>query len=849
MTYSRMLFSTALIAAVRLAGQASPFVISTYSGGLPASTPITGVSAAVGYVQSAATDAAGNVYFASFAPAYFNAGQFGVFKLDPNGVLTRIAGNGGAGFSGDGGPALAAQFLLSDFNGEPGWPGIAVDSLGDIYIADSGNYRVRMVTPAGIVRTVAGNGTASNSGDGGYALSAGLNYPTALTVDRAGNLYVVCTDRLRIIDMYGVISTLLLTPGDTALTTDNSGNVYVSGGGNTQKIPFSGAISTVAAVDGNAIAIDPAGDIYLSSSAQIFKITPNGPVAISGGSKCGYSGDGGPAANAQVCPNGLAFDNQGNLYIADSPAQRIRAISTEGTIQTIAGNGACCFSGDGGPAANAQFNLAPWGGGMTVDGVGNLYIADSSNQRVRKISPGGIVSSVAGNGAQGSSGDGGQATLAALDYPWNVAVDSSGNLYIAEMGSQNIRKVATDGTISTVANNAARAIAVDKYGDLYFTDPNGVHILSPSGGTATLTTTQFNLPFAALVDGLGNYYVAEAASQSYRVRKVSPDGTVTTVAGAGPPGYLGDGGPAVNALLFGPVGLAMDSADNLYIADSFNARIRMVSPGGVITTVAGNGGAGYSGDGGPAISAQVGSLSGLAIDAAGNLYAADQFDNAIRLLQPGTPPILTGALNAASSLPGPIAPGELIVLTGSGLGPSPLVQAAPDSNGAYATQLAGTTVEVNGIAAPVIYASATQVAAVVPDSVALGPAQIAAGYLGSASRSLTIPVVAYAPGIFTADATGQGPAATVNQNGVIDAPAAGGDTITLFLTGVGAATSANVNFGALTFPVSIEPADGAGIARFQIPIPLGEDCASPVAVQVGNASSQAGVILAVNICI
>jgi sugar lactone lactonase YvrE len=323
----------------------------------------------------------------------------------------------------------------------------------------------------------------------------------------------------------------------------------------------------------------------------------------------GFAGDGGPATAARLNMSlgGVALDSSGNLYIADSLNERIRKVSPVGTISTYAGSGGFGFSGDGGPATAAQLSLPH---GVAVDSAGNLYIADSNNHRIRKVTPGGTISTYAGTGTEGFSGDGGPATAAHLDRPDGVAVDSAGNLYIADSGNSRIRKVTPGGTISTYVGNGG-------YGEGFLGD----------GGPATAAHIR---PRGVALDSAGNLYITDFA----RIRKVTPGGTISTYAGTDTPGFAGDGGPATAAQLSFPQGVALDSAGNLYIADSNNNRIRKVTPGGTISTYAGTGLNGFSGDGGPAIAAQLWIPVGVALDSAGNLYIADQENQRIRKVTP-----------------------------------------------------------------------------------------------------------------------------------------------------------------------------------------------------------------------
>ena len=403
------------------------------------------------------------------------------------------------------------------------------------------------------------------------------------------------------------------------------------------------------------VAVDASGNLFFADfdyhcdSDRIRKVLTDGIITtVAGTGTPGDSGDGGPAATAQLHGAvGVAIDRAGALYIADRFNNRIRKVALDGIITTVAGIG----FGDGGPATRAQLSFAPWGGGMAIDNGGDLYVADTQNFRVRRISPDGMITTFAGSGPPASYpaslGDGGPATQAQLLYPQSIAFDGVGNLFISN------REVSPDGII-TSSHGYDRALAVDSSDNLYITlfdnncdeleslvlktSPAGIETpvaggCGPSlGDGGPATKAQLGYPFALALDSSGNLYIADIWTN--RVRKVSPDGVISTVAGNGTAGFSGDGGSASNAQLNAPVALATDAAGNLFIADSFNNRIRMVSPAGIITTVAGDGTQGYSGDGGPATSAQFGSVSGLAIDRSGNLYIADQLYNAVRLLRP-----------------------------------------------------------------------------------------------------------------------------------------------------------------------------------------------------------------------
>ena len=330
-------------------------------------------------------------------------------------------------------------------------------------------------------------------------------------------------------------------------------------------------------------------------------------TTVVGNGTHGYSGDGGPAMAAEIyAPNGVCFDAFGNLYIADSGNNLIRKVSTSGIITTFAGNGTHVFSGDGGQATAAGI-YGPTG--VACDAAGNLYIADSYNFRVRKVTTSGIITTFAGNGTNAFSGDGGQATDAGIFGPGGITFDATGNLYIADYDNSYIRKVTTAGIITTYAGNGTSGYSGD-------------------GGQAT--DAQIDGQYGITCDATGNLYIAEF-DNAY-IRKVSTSGIITTVAGNGIASYSGDGGQATAAGIYYPTFITCDISGNLYISDYGNARIRKVTTSGIITTVAGDSTAGYSGDGGQAIAAEIYNPGGLTFDAVGNLYIADNGNNVIRMV-------------------------------------------------------------------------------------------------------------------------------------------------------------------------------------------------------------------------
>jgi uncharacterized protein (TIGR03437 family) len=704
------------------------------------------------------------------------------------GVLTLMAGNGTAGFSGDNGPATSAQL--------DGPEGVAVDSAGTLYIVDSGNSRIRKVSN-GVIATVAGGG--SSFGDNGPATSAQFTYPWEVAVDSVGNLYIADPDSNRIRKVSnGVITT-------------------VAGNGNQGSSGDNGPATSAQLNSPAGVAVDSAGNLYIGDTLnnRIRKVSNGVITTVAGNGTPGFSGDNGPATSAQLNQlYGVAVDSAGNLYVADTLNNRIRKVSS-GVITTVAGNGTPSFSGDNGPATNAQLYLPA---GVAVDSAGNLYIADVLNNRIRKVS-GGMITTVGGGGS--AFGDDVPATSAWLVNPRGVAVNSAGNLYLADTMNGLIREV-SNGVIATVAGNRMQGfagdngpatsaplyfpdgIAVDSAGDLYIADTNNNRIRKVSNGVITTvagngtpgfsgdngpaTSAQLSNPRSVAVDSAGNLYFPDVN----RIRKVS-NGVITTVAGNGTQGLGGDHGPAASAQLWDPTGVAVDSAGNLYIADTGNNCIRKVS-NGVISTVAGNGTPGFSGDNGPATSAQLVDPEGVAVDSAGNVYIADSYNNRIRLLTPaagtGQAPTIMSVVNAASYIGGPISPGEVVTIFGTGIGPATAAYATTDpATGKLTTMIGGVQVLLSGIAAPMIYASNTQVSAVVPYEMAfVANSPVSIEYAGESSNSDQLTVAAAAPGLFAQNSSGSGPGAILNQDNSLNGPghaAAKGSIVQVYMTGEG----------------------------------------------------------------
>jgi sugar lactone lactonase YvrE len=903
-------------------------IVTTFAGGGTGGDGGPATGASLNWPYSVAMDVAGNVFIAE-------SGGNKVRKVDTNGVITTIAGTGAAGFSGDGG--LATNAVVN------GPADMGVDGLGNIYISDAVNNRIRKVDKNGIISTVAGNGTAAFSGDGGLATNASLNFPSGIFVDVAGNVLFADYNnhRVRRIGQNGGITTVAgngfaSLSGDGGAATnaslnypagvaaDNSGNVYIADYGNSRirRVDTNGLIVTVAGnlpgipgnypgdgvaatnanlldsvrvtldtfgnfyindvydglirkVDTNGIittpvtglnrpygmVADPSENLYIadannnrigkvallgaplysviqaapanagnydviisessgSVTSSVVTLTVNVPAYISaqpqshsvsvgsnatfgvtaggtlplnyqwafgglplsgavnsnytfnvsstnlagnysvivsnnygmatsslaaltvlvippgiatqpasltapngsnvtigvvasgsppfiyqwffdgalmdgqtnfslsllsvatnqvgpysvvvsspygsitshiasltvgwlpgitlqptnqtllagsrtvlsanvsgvgplsfqwqlngtnlpnnlissiaGNGTAGFAGDGGLAVTGKINgPYNIASDSQGNVYIADTANNRVRKVSINGTLTTVAGTGIASFSGDGGAATNARINSPD---GVALDATGNLLIADTSNNRIRKVDTNGIITTIAGKSSAGFSGDGGTATNATLNGPFGVTMDGDGNLFIADTSNTRLRKVDTNGIITTVAGKSGS-------------------IFSGDGGAATNAGLS---AYGLAVDSAGNVFVADRNNN--RVRQVDSYGVITTIAGAGSSAFSGDGGAATNAGV-SAYGVAIDNYGDLFIADRLNNRIRRVDPYGIITTIAGTNGAGFSSDGIPATNSLLSNPNGIALDGYGRYLVADTSNNRVR---------------------------------------------------------------------------------------------------------------------------------------------------------------------------------------------------------------------------
>lgn len=442
--------------------------------------------------------------------------------------------------------------------------------------------------PARLISTFAGGGV----GDGGAATNAAVASPLGLAADRFGNVFIADNGdyRIRCLATNGIITTVA-----------GMGTFGFSG---------DGGLATSAMLSGEqGVTVDAAGKVFIPDyyNSRIRCVDTNGIITtVAGTGSKAYSGDGGPATKAGVpYPVDVAVDGCGNLFVVDAYNNRIRKVATNGVITLFAGNGSGTYAGDGGPATNASLYQPE---AVAVDAAGNVLIADQNNFRIRRVDTNGIITTVAGTGTYGHTGDGGPATNAEIKSVASVGLDGANNLYIPDGG--DLRRVDTNGIITTVAGTGTNGYTGD-------------------GGPATNALISCGYVAADLV---GNVYFSDGGDKV--VRKVDLTGTISTVAGNGSATYAGNGCAAVNAELYYPVAVALDPAGDVFITDQSNVRVRKVDTNGIITTIAGIGLNGYTGDGGPGVNARLYEPMGVAADAAGDAFIADEWNYRVRMVVP-----------------------------------------------------------------------------------------------------------------------------------------------------------------------------------------------------------------------
>jgi len=588
------------------------------------------------------------------------------------GHIYGVAGTGTAGFSGDGGPATAAELA--------GPADVKLDAAANLVLTDGANNRVRVVAErtgtfygrsmtAGHIYTVAGGGTA-NPGDGGPATGAELQDPSVLAVDAAGNLVFADTNGYRIRVVAASTGTFYgqpMTAGDIYTVAGQGLYGFGGDGGPATRARFAAPNDVALDHAGNVVIADTGNNrvrVVAASTGTFYgqAMTAGDIYTVAGGHFKGFSGDGGPATAARLDqPWAVKVDGAGNVLIGDLYNNRVRVVAasagtfygqpmTAGDIYTVAGNGTQGYSGDGGPALQAQIYYPQ---AVAADLAGNVVIADEGNNRVRVVaaSTGGFygqpmtardIYTVAGTGRFGYSGDGGAGTKARLGLPFGVAADHAGNVLIADAENERVRVVA-----ATTGRFYGKAMTV---GDIYTVAGDGQFGSAGDGGPATKAELWF--PAGVGLDATGNLFIADADNSRVRVVAVKTGtfygvhmtaGDIYTIAGGNGSGYFGDGGPATQAGLDGPFAVAADHAGNVVISDTGNNAIRVVAArtgrfygkamtAGNIYTVAGDGYAGYRGDGGPATKAHVSEPGQVMVDGAGNLVIAASGDNRIRVV-------------------------------------------------------------------------------------------------------------------------------------------------------------------------------------------------------------------------
>ena len=770
-------------------------------------------SAVLFQAEGIASDAKGNLYIS-------DAVNHRVRKVNMAGVMTTVAGNGFPGFSGDGGPSSAAQ-LNSPY-------GLAVDGIGQLYIADLGNARVRCIDLNGNISTVAGGGSlpAGGANDGTTATMLALSSPRNVAWDGVGSIYISDFGGQRVYklaangtlttaagngiagysgDGFAAVNAMLAYPA--AIAIDRSGALWI---GDTQNHLIRKVVNgTIASVTSaglpTGMTVDAIGNVYIAdqSGGQIFVITPGGAISA-------YA----------ITANDICFRIDGYLYSADTTtAQRISFAS--GTT-VIAGGGNTAF-GDNGPATSATL-LHP--SGVSSDAQGNFYIADRDNNRIRRVSANGTITTVAGTGVVGNSADDQLAVNAQLNSPSSVTLDASGNLYIADMGNHRIRVVSTSGEILPFPseNLVSPVYAVpDGQGNVYVADDSGTIFQAMPSGAVVPLAINLKHPRGLFVDSAGNLFFTEAGGP--HVKKLGVEGDIT---------LIGEG--SWNT----PRGVTVDSSGNVYVADTGLQQILEVSASGAVSVIAGNGTAGFSGDGAAALSAELNFPWDVAMGLGGVLYVADLENNRVRALTPGASTsvsqlLVVTAMNAASLQPGPIAPGILLDLNGTGL-----------------TSASGVQVTFGGIASPFVAMNGQSLLVESPPQIE-GQQSVEIQILSQGNLLAQVPeaVEDAAPALYV---NSSGQLIALNQDGSTNSavnPAPRGSIVVIFGTGQGVTgLPISVTIGGYSANILYagSVAGDPGLLQINAQVPIGYlgPGQMSVIVTVGSTATQAGLSIFVD---
>ena len=558
----------------------------------------------------------GSVYFADRL-------SHRILKVDSAGLQTVAAGTGAPGFSGDGGSAKEAQLTLPS--------AVLVDASGAILISDTGNRRVRKINPDGSIATVAGNGEIGGGGDGDFATRVPIVSPAGLALGADGVFFVADqgTHEVKAVSPEGILKivagtgrpptaneeqqTTLPAALDTpsGLTVDEKGALYIGERGRVRRTSGDGPpVAIGAKVSGNVLwPAFNAGVLHILDTelGVVRRLEKDGSLTTVAGSR--FQGDGGPALAASLSSaDGIVIDQAGAVYFSDRQNHRVRKINPDGTVETIAGTGQPLSSGDGGPAIQANLDTPS---ALALHPDGSLYVAEYRGARIRRITPDGLINTVAGTGLFGNTGDGGPARAARFLAPAGLAIDQQGNVFVADYLANRVRRIAPYGIITTVAGSDRKDTTVEP----------GLRG----------NETALNAPSALALDAAGNLLIADKFN--HRILKLFPSGAILRIAGNGQRRAGADGGLAVDTPLNRPSGVALSTSGEIYITDESN-RITKVSLSGVVTAIAGRGPAGYGGDGGPALDATIGDPGAVAVDAAGAVYFSDRANHRIRKLVP-----------------------------------------------------------------------------------------------------------------------------------------------------------------------------------------------------------------------